>query len=258
MLQDKRILITGVGTGLGKEVARQCLEDGARITIGARTLGNLEAVAAELDPGGERVEIVAMDIGKVAECQNIVARAEARFGGIDAVIQVAAYEMAWGGVEDADFEHWRKAFDINVIGCMELVRAAKPAMVRSGGGSVILIGSQSMYEQQLPQMGYAASKGALQTAMFYMAKDLGPENIRVNMVVPSWMWGPPVQMWVEMTAKGENLPEEVVKARITDNIPLGDIVPDEEVANAAVFFASDRAKMISGQTLMVNGGEKVR
>jgi NAD(P)-dependent dehydrogenase (short-subunit alcohol dehydrogenase family) len=258
MLQDKRILITGVGTGLGKEVARQCLEDGAKITIGARTLGNLEAVAAELDPGGERVEIVAMDIGKVADCQNIVARAEARFGGIDAVIQVAAYEMAWGGVEDADFEHWRKAFDINVIGCMELVRAAKPAMVRSGGGSVILIGSQSMYEQQLPQMGYAASKGALQTAMFYMAKDLGPENIRVNMVVPSWMWGPPVQMWVEMTAKGENLPEEVVKARITDNIPLGDIVPDEEVANAAVFFASDRAKMISGQTLMVNGGEKVR
>ncbi len=258
MLQDKRILITGVGTGLGKEVARQCLEDGAKITIGARTLGNLEAVAAELDPGGERVEIVAMDIGKVADCRNIVARAEARFGGIDALIQVAAYEMAWGGVEDADFEHWRKAFDINVIGCMELVRAAKPAMVRSGGGSVILIGSQSMYEEQLPQMGYAASKGALQTAMFYMAKDLGPENIRVNMVVPSWMWGPPVKMWVEMTAKGENLPEEVVKARITDNIPLGDIVPDEEVANAAVFFASDRAKMISGQTLMVNGGEKVR
>lgn len=258
MLQDKRILITGVGTGLGREVARQCLEDGAKITIGARTLANLEAVAAELDPSGERVEIVAMDIGKVADCQNIVARAEARFGGIDAVIQVAAYEMAWGGVEDTDFEHWRKAFDINVIGCMELVRAAKPAMVRSGGGAVILIGSQSMYEEQLPQMGYAASKGALQTAMFYMAKDLGPENIRVNMVVPSWMWGPPVQMWVEMTAKGENLPEEVVKARITDNIPLGDIVPDEEVANAAVFFASDRAKMISGQTLMVNGGEKVR
>ena len=258
MLQRKRVLITGVGTGLGKEVARQCLEDGAKITIGARTVANLEAVAAELDPGGERVEIVAMDIGKVADCQNIVARAEARFGGIDAVIQVAAYEMAWGGVEDADFEHWRKAFDINVIACMELVRAAKPAMVRSGGGAVILIGSQSMYEEQLPQMGYAASKGALQTAMFYMAKDLGPENIRVNMVVPSWMWGPPVQMWVEMTAKGENLPEDVVKARITDNIPLGDIVPDEEVANAAVFFASDRAKMISGQTLMVNGGEKVR
>ena len=258
MLQNKRVLITGVGTGLGREVARQCLQDGAKITIGARTLENLEAVAAELDPGGERVEVVAMDIAKVADCQNIVARAEARFGGIDAVIQVAAYEMAWGGVEDADFEHWRKAFDVNVIGCMELVRAAKPAMVRSGGGAVILIGSQSMYEQQLPQMGYAASKGALQTAMFYMAKDLGPENIRVNMVVPSWMWGPPVQMWVEMTAKGENLSPDVVKSRITDNIPLGEIVPDEEVANAAVFFASDRAKMINGQTLMVNGGEKVR
>jgi NAD(P)-dependent dehydrogenase (short-subunit alcohol dehydrogenase family) len=131
-------------------------------------------------------------------------------------------------------------------------------MIASGGGSVVLIGSQSMYEEQLPQMGYAASKGALQTAMFYLAKDLGPENIRVNMVVPSWMWGPPVQMYVEMTAKGEKVSADEVVARIAGNIPLGKIVPDEEVANAVAFFASDRARMISGQTLMVNGGEKVR
>lgn len=258
MLDGKRIIITGVGTGLGKEVARQCLEDGASITIGARTLENLEQVAAELDPSGERVEIVATDISKVEDCQKIVERAQARFGGVDALVQIAAYEMAWGGVDDADFATWRQAFDVNVVACMELIRAAKPALLASGGGSVVLIGSQSMYEEQLPQMGYAASKGALQTAMFYMAKDLGPENIRVNMVVPSWMWGPPVQMYVDMTAKGENVEPEEVKARITKNIPLGDIVPDEEVANAVVFFASDRAKMISGQTLMVNGGEKVR
>jgi NAD(P)-dependent dehydrogenase (short-subunit alcohol dehydrogenase family) len=258
MLQNKRIVITGVGTGLGKEVARQCLQDGASITIGARTLANLEAVAAELDPSGERIEIVATDIGKVEDCNAIVARSVARFGGVDALIQVAAYEMAWGGVADADFNHWRKAFDVNVVACMELVRAARPAMIASGGGSVVLIGSQSMYEEQLPQMGYAASKGALQTAMFYLAKDLGPENIRVNMVVPSWMWGPPVQMYVEMTAKGEKVSADEVVARIAGNIPLGKIVPDEEVANAVAFFASDRARMISGQTLMVNGGEKVR
>jgi NAD(P)-dependent dehydrogenase (short-subunit alcohol dehydrogenase family) len=258
MLDDKRIIITGVGTGLGKEVVRQCLEDGARVTIGARTLANLEAVAAELDPGGERVEVVATDISKVEDCKAIVARARARFGGVDGLVQVAAYEMAWGGVGDADFTHWRRAFDINVVACMELIRAVRPAMLAAGGGSVVLIGSQSMYEEQLPQMGYSASKGALQSAMYYLAKDLGPENIRVNMVVPSWMWGPPVQSYVAMLAKGENVPEDVIVGRIANSIPLGRIVPDEDVANAVAFFASDRARMISGQTLMVNGGEKVR
>jgi NAD(P)-dependent dehydrogenase (short-subunit alcohol dehydrogenase family) len=258
MLKGKRVIITGVGTGLGKEIARQCLEDGASITIGARTLSNLQQLAEQLDPGGERVEVVAMDITRPEDCRTIVARTQARFGGVDAVVQVAAYEMAWGGVDDADFEHWRKAFDVNVVACIELIRAAKPALVEAGGGSVVLIGSQSMYEEQLPQMGYAASKGALQTAMYYMAKDLGPQNIRVNMVVPSWMWGPPVQSYVQMTAKNENVSEAVIKSRITKNIPLGEIVADEEVANAVAFFASDRARMISGQTLMVNGAEKVR
>lgn len=258
MLEDKRIIITGVGPGLGKEVARQCLEDGARITIGARTVAKLESIAAELDPGGERIEVVATDISKVEDCNAIVARAKARFGGVDGLIQVAAYEMAWGGVADADFKHWRRAFEINVVACMELIRAVRPAMLAGGGGSVVLIGSQSMYEEQLPQMGYSASKGALQTAMYYLAKDLGPENIRVNMVVPSWMWGPPVQTYVAMRAKSENVPEDVIVGRITNNIPIGQIVPDEDVANAVVFFASDRARMISGQTLMVNGGEKVR
>ena len=107
-------------------------------------------------------------------------------------------------------------------------------------------------------MGYAASKGALQTAMFYLAKDLGPENIRVNMVVPSWMWGPPVEAFVKFRAKSQDVPEQAIVDEITGRIPLGSIVPDEEVAEAAVFLMSDRARCITGQTLLVNGGEMMR
>jgi NAD(P)-dependent dehydrogenase (short-subunit alcohol dehydrogenase family) len=112
---------------------------------------------------------------------------------VDALVQVAAYELAFGGLHDADLENWRRCFETNVLGTMTLLRAVHPAMKRAGGGSIVLIGSQSMFLPSLPQAGYAASKGALLTAMYYLAQELGADNVRVNMVVPSWMWGPPVE-----------------------------------------------------------------
>jgi len=107
-------------------------------------------------------------------------------------------------------------------------------------------------------MAYAASKGALLSAMFYMAKELGPDRIRVNMVVPTWMWGPPVQMYATWQAKQRGVTEAEVVAEITAGMPLGEIPADEDVAEAVLFFCSDRARMITGQSLMVNAGEVMR
>ncbi len=78
------------------------------------------------------------------------------------------------------------------------------------------------------------------------------------MVVPSWMWGPPVEAFVKLRAKAEGVAQEAIVDEIKSRIPLGEIVPDEEVAEAAIFFASDRARCISGHTLIVNGGETMR
>jgi NAD(P)-dependent dehydrogenase (short-subunit alcohol dehydrogenase family) len=174
------------------------------------------------------------------------------------MVQVAAYEIVFGGLHDTKFEDWRRAFDTNVLGSLTLIRAIAPEMKRAGGGSIVLIGSQAMYVPQLPQAGYAASKGALLSAMYYLTQELGPDRIRVNMVVPSWMWGPPVQAFVKLRAKTEGVPEEAIVDEIKSRIPLGEIVPDEDVAEAALMLASDRARGITGQTLMVNGGEMMR
>ena len=103
---------------------------------------------------------------------------------------MAAYENVWGGLYDLKFEAWRKAFETNVIGALTVIRPVAEAMKAGGGGSVVLIGSQSMFQPALPQGGYAASKSALLSAMYYLCDELGPDNIRCNMVVPSWMWGP--------------------------------------------------------------------
>jgi NAD(P)-dependent dehydrogenase (short-subunit alcohol dehydrogenase family) len=258
ILEGKTLLVSGVGAGLGREVARAALRDGANVVLGARTESALEEAARELDPSGERVAFARTDITSAEDCAALVACGVERFGGIDSMVQVAAYEVVFGGIEDTDFEQWRTAFDTNVLGSLTLIRALVPTLKGQGGGSLVLVGSQSMYQPQLPQAGYAASKGGLLSAMYYLADELGPYKIRVNMVVPSWMWGPPVQMYVKMTAHAEKTTEDAIIERIKSRIPLGEIVPDEEVAEAAVLLVSDRTRCITGQTLMVNGGEMLR
>jgi NAD(P)-dependent dehydrogenase (short-subunit alcohol dehydrogenase family) len=258
ILEDRTLVVSGVGTGLGREVARLALRDGARVVLAARTESVLESTSRELDPSGTRVAYARTDIKSAADCEALTALALERFGRIDAMIQVAAYELAFGGLHDTDFEKWRLAYETNVLGSLTLIRAIAPRMKSSGGGALVLIGSQAMYQQQMPHAGYAASKGALLSAMYYLAHELGVDRIRVNMVVPSWMWGPPVEAFVKLRAKSEARSEEAVVNEITSRIPLGEIVPDEDVAEAALFLASERARCITGQTLMVNGGELMR
>ena len=258
ILKDKTVLVTGVGAGLGGECVKSALRDGANVVMGARTEATLEATAAELDPAGEHIAYRATDITDPESGEALVALAQERFGSVDALIQVAAYENAWGGLHDTDFDNWRKAFDTNVIGALTVLRPAALAMKAGGGGSVVFIGSQSMFQPQMPQAGYAASKSALLTAMYYLADELGPDNIRCNMVIPSWMWGPPVEMLVDYRSKKEDRSKEDVLDDIVGKFPLRRMTEDGEVADVAAFFASDHAKAVTGQYLLVNAGELLR
>jgi NAD(P)-dependent dehydrogenase (short-subunit alcohol dehydrogenase family) len=258
ILQGKTVLVTGVGGGLGRECAAGALREGANVVLAARTESTLQSTAQELDPSGDRVATAVTDITDPDSCVATVALATERFGGVDALIQVAAFEHAWGGLFDLKFEDWRAAFETNVIGALTIIRPVAEAMRAAGGGSVVLIGSQSMFQPQMPQGGYAASKSALLTAMYYLADELGPANIRCNMVIPSWMWGPPVQMLVSYRAKKEERSEEEVLGEMTKDFPLRRMTEDGEVADVACFFASPHAKAVTGQFLLVNAGEMFR
>ena len=258
ILEGKTVLVTGVGTGLGRECASAALREGANVVIAARSADVLEATAADLDPSGARVSAHATDITDAEACDALVAHALERFGSVDALAQVAAYENVWGGLHDLRFEAWRKAFETNVLGALTVLRPVSRAMQAGGGGSVVLIGSQSMFQPALPQSGYAASKGALLSAMYYLADELGADNIRVNMVVPSWMWGPNVEMYVNGTAANQGVEPAEVLEGIAGKFPLRRMTEDGEVADVVAFFASDLAKAVTGQHLMVNSGELMR
>jgi NAD(P)-dependent dehydrogenase (short-subunit alcohol dehydrogenase family) len=257
MLDGKTVVVSGVGPGLGREIAAAAVREGANVVIGARTQANLEKAAAEIDPSGAKVAWEVTDITDPAQCARLAATATERFGRIDALVNCAALDAVFGGLEQADWDSWRQAIEINLFGTMQMTQAVIPAM-KEQGGSVVFIGSQAMFWSQLPQAAYGASKAAILGAVTHLARELGPYRIRVNTVVPSWMWGPPVEMYVDMTSKAQNVEPESIINGITEQMPLGEIPSDGDVAEVVVFFASDRARMVTGQSLLVNAGEYIR
>ncbi len=255
LLEDKVVVITGVGTGLGRECALAARREGAQVVIGARSADTLAAIAKEVDASGEAVLAHPVDLTDEIACDALVAATLTKFGRIDALVQVAAYDNAWGGINDMKNEQWMRAFETNVLGTLNIVRPVAAAMKVNEGGAMVLIGSQSMFLPQLPQAGYAASKGALLSTMYHLADELGPDNIRVNMVVPSWMMGPPVQMLIDYRSSTEHKSADEVVHDIAGKFPLQRMTQDGEVADVVTFFCSDLAKAVTGQHLLVNAGE---
>ena len=258
ILQGKTVVVSGVGPGLGREVVSISLRDGANVVMAARGADRLASLARELDPSGERTAAIATDITDADQCAALMSGAVDRFGAVHGLVQVAALDALFGGVTNTPDEDWMASFNVNVLGPVHLVRALAPELERQGGGSVVFIGSQSMYVAQVMQIAYASAKAALMSAMYYMAKELGPKRIRVNTVVPTWMWGPPVQGYVNMVAQQQGIPVADVIGGITSKMALGEIPADEDVAECVAFLLSDRARMITGQSLLVNAGEFMR
>ncbi|MEV8431008.1 SDR family oxidoreductase [Streptomyces chartreusis] len=259
LLTGKTVVVSGVGAGLGHQVAAAVVRDGGNAVLGARTEANLAKSAAEIDPDGAHTAYRATDITDEGQCEALAALARERFGGIDCVVHVAAWDSYFGGLQDADFATWQSVINVNLLGSLRMTRACLPAL-KERGGSVVFIGTQSSVAapSQVRQAAYAASKGALTSAMYSLARELGPHRIRVNTVLPGWMWGPPVQAYVQFTAHTDQVPEEDVLKRLTERMALPDLATDGDVANAAVFLASDLARAITGQSLLVNAGELMR
>jgi NAD(P)-dependent dehydrogenase (short-subunit alcohol dehydrogenase family) len=259
LLAGRTVVVSGVGAGLGHQVTAAVVRDGGNAVLGARTEANLAKSAAEIDPDGAHTAYRPTDITDEAQCERLAALARERFGRIDAVVHVAAWDSYFGGVQDADFTTWQSVIDVNLLGSLRMTRACLPAL-KERGGSVVFIGTQSSVAapSQVRQAAYAASKGALTSAMYSLARELGPDRIRVNTVLPGWMWGPPVQAYVQFTAHAEGVPEPDVLRRLTGRMALPDLATDGDVADAAVFLASDRARAITGQSLLVNAGELMR
>jgi NAD(P)-dependent dehydrogenase (short-subunit alcohol dehydrogenase family) len=255
LVEGRTAVVTGVGPGLGRATALALAREGAAVVLVARSADRLDEVAAEIVAAGGRALAVPASVTKEPDCHRVAAAAVEEFGGIDILVNSAFRGDPFQPVESADLDVWRKIFDVNFFGPALMTRACLPALRAAGGGSVVMVASQSARKIRPNEAGYAASKAALITLTRSLATELASERIRVNAVVPGWIWGPNVQLYVDWQTGSRGLSADEVIAEITREIPLGEIPPQEDIAESIVFFASGMSRMITGQTLDVNGGE---
>jgi NAD(P)-dependent dehydrogenase (short-subunit alcohol dehydrogenase family) len=255
LLKDKTAIVSGIGPGLGKEIALAFAREGADVALGARTESYLQEVQAEIEGLGRKAVYARTDITDADACARLAKLAADELGGTDVLVHNAFAPDTFQLFEDVDLSSWRHIMDVNLFGSLQLTQAVLPTMKAQGSGSIIFVNSMIQRKVLPLQGGYATSKGALLTAAQVLAKELGPHKIRVNSIVPGWMWGPSVEMYFQMMeAQTGKSPQESYD-EIAKEIPLGEIPPDDDCANAAVFFASDLSSVITGQALDVNGGE---
>jgi NAD(P)-dependent dehydrogenase (short-subunit alcohol dehydrogenase family) len=255
LLRDKVVIVSGVGPGLGQELAYGAAREGARVVLAARTAAFLDEVRAKLEAQGSECLAVPTDITKREQCERLVQATLARFGRVDSLIN-SAYTM--GKVmlfEEADLERWQVPIKVNLFGSLQLSQQVVAPMKSQGGGAIVMVGTVAARKPHAKDTAYAASKAALQAAARNLALELGGYHIRVNTAMMGRMWGPAAEAQVKQLAASRGVAPEVIKREQAARMALPEIPEDSECAGAVLFLASDYSRAITGATLDVNGGE---
>jgi NAD(P)-dependent dehydrogenase (short-subunit alcohol dehydrogenase family) len=244
-LQGKGVLVAGASRGIGEAAARRFLEEGCRVFICARGASGVQDAVRELRALGE-VEGLACDVSDPEAVERLVEEAERFLDGIDVLANNAG--VAWQeSFLDITLEHWDQVLDINLRGMFLVAQAvARRMMARGRGGAIVNMSSTNAFEGEAGYAHYNASKGAITMLTRTMATELGPHGIRVNALCPGKILTP---------LQGEAEDPEYTAWYEREKIPLGRSGTVEEVAAAYAFLASDEATFITGEMLVVDGGQ---
>ena len=242
-LEGKSVIVTGGSRGIGRAIAHTFADEGAQLALCARGSEALEKTADELRGKGAKVFSQACNVADAGALEAFLDGAREALGAVHVLVNNAS----GFGVSD-DEGGWQAGFDVDLMASVRATWKAVPWIAEAGGGSIIHISSTSGLEAGSPP-AYAAVKAALMSHSKTLAISLAPRNIRVNTVAPGSIEFPG-GMW-EMIKK--NAPAQYESIR--SSIPFDRLGSAEEVANAVVFLASDRASWITGVTLSVDGGQ---
>jgi NAD(P)-dependent dehydrogenase (short-subunit alcohol dehydrogenase family) len=246
-LKNKVALITGAGSGIGRESALLFAQEGAAVVVvDVNEAGAQETVAMVKAAGGESI-LVRADISRAADCQAMVAAAEEQFGALHVLFNNAGIMLA-DDADAVDTEEavWDLTMNVNLKGVFLGCKYGIPALRRSGGGSVINVASfVALVGAATPQLAYTASKGGVLSMTRELSVIHARENIRVNALCP----GP---LRTELLMKVLNTDEK--RQRRLVHIPMGRFGEASEIAQAALFLASDESSFVTGSTFTVDGG----
>lgn len=247
-LQGKVAIVTGAASGFGAETARLYAKEGASVVIADLNIAGAEKVAAEI---GAAAVAIRCDVSKRADIDAAVGLALSKFGSVDIVVNNAGFTHKNQPFLNVDETTFDRCFDVNVKAIYHMINAVVPMMRAKKSGCIINVGSTAGIRPRPGLSWYNASKGAANLLSKSLAVELAPDNIRVNVICP--VMGDTGMLGDFMGVP--DTPEN--RAKFIATIPMGRLSTPRDIANAAVFLASDEASFLTGVELPVDGGRTV-
>jgi 2-hydroxycyclohexanecarboxyl-CoA dehydrogenase len=242
---QKTAVVTGAGSGIGREVALGLARDGANVVLADLSLERAQAVAKEISDLDGTALPVRVDVADAGLVRSMVAQTIEEFGQIDILVSNAGWDKVMSFV-DTDEELWDKVIAINYRGHLACAHAVVPHMIEAGSGKVVILASDAGRVGSSGEAVYSGAKGAAIAFSKALARETARQGINVNCVAPGLTDTP---MLTNVSEGNEKLMAAIIRS-----IPLGRVGTPAEVAKAVLFLASSDADYITGQTLSVNGG----
>ncbi|MFT4010103.1 MAG: SDR family NAD(P)-dependent oxidoreductase [Nocardioidaceae bacterium] len=247
-LKDKKVLITGAATGIGRATALAAAEQGAHVALGDLNEAGLADTAGAIAQQGGTVWTCAADVSSSTDVADLVAFGVDSMGGLDAVVCSAGIQRA-GEVTTFPEDEWDALMRVNAKSCYLVAKYAVAPLTANGGGSIVNIASLAGVAGGPGMTAYSASKGAIVAFSKALSNEVAKAGIRVNSVCPGWIDTPFNQPAIDNMGG-----VEAQAAMIRSIVPLQRQGTPEEVAALVTFLASDASSYITGQTLLIDGG----
>jgi len=247
-LTGKTALVTGGGRGIGKAIAQRLSQAGANVVIASRKQDVLEAAAREMTGPG-KVAAIPCHVGRKEQLEALVEATGKQFGPVDILVNNSATNLGLGPALEVTDEALLKTIEINVLAAHRLIRLVVPGMIARGGGSVINIASIAGLRPQDGGLVYSFTKAGLIMMTRVWAVEFGRSNVRVNAICPGLIQ-------TDFSEYFWSNPEYV--ARLEGTQPIPRVGQPSEIAGMALYLASDEASYVTGQCLVVDGGNTTR
>jgi len=254
-MRGRVAIIAGVGEGIGRACAMALAADGAEVVLGARDPDRLERIASEVRAAGGEAVAVPTDVTVDEQRHRLLDAALERFGRLDLLVNVAARSGPPAPVERFDAEAYRQAFEVNVVATMGLSGAAVPHLRAAGGGAIVQISALSAHTRLPGIADYTSTKAAMVTASLTLAREVGRDGIRVNVVVPGYTAGEGLDRYLDERAARKGITRAEVDAEILRSSALRRFPEPSDIAEAVLYLGSDRSRAVTGQLVHVNAGE---
>jgi NAD(P)-dependent dehydrogenase (short-subunit alcohol dehydrogenase family) len=246
-LEGKIAIVTGAGSGIGKAIALTFAREGADVAVNDVRLETAEVTASEVSVLGRRSMAIKADVSVQDEVNQMVEQVIREWAGVDILVNNAGTGNQLL-IEDMTAADWHRVMGVNLDGQFYCSKAVLQTMKEQGGGKIINISSLAARKMSIGNCAaYTASKSGILGLTRHLAFEVGPYKINVNAILPG--------LTLTSMAKHSATPDSM--QTYMDRFPLKDICKPEDIANAALFFASDKSRMITGATIDVDAGESV-